>query len=306
MPTTRVPIQNIPLNSPLNLNKLKSDICSFSRFNENNSPVYGNCLSPLFVKKESESSGVNYEVDSDGNLYSIAKESDRVKVKVNGVTFRTIPSNTYFVHKQTIKSYNEHFTYGISSDGNKAWTLLVNGLISVYTISSSGLSLDFTTNLPQELNVSSTLGATFFHSVNNSNILYLFIHHDLSIIDSYKINLATHTCELISTNNTSLSWETADYLFPCLFAIESNSKILVTIYPKTGSAIKDPKSVTFIYSYSNDTWSSSSPATVSVPSPNTGYIEYLPNSVGIDGFLHPLHTNIGIQESTGLKLLYAL
>lgn len=61
MANTKSTQHEIPLNGGLNLNKFNAEIKPYEGFNERNSPMYGGCLSPLWIKSlGSGDAGVQY------------------------------------------------------------------------------------------------------------------------------------------------------------------------------------------------------------------------------------------------------
>jgi len=62
---------NVPLSAPLNLSKLSTEITNFSGWNDINSPYYGKCVSPLYEKTETTTTG-NIIYDKSGNMYEVS------------------------------------------------------------------------------------------------------------------------------------------------------------------------------------------------------------------------------------------
>lgn len=96
-------IHNIPLKTQnLNLNVFNADIKPYEGFRKNNSPFYGNTLSPFYYKKSAavgdktyvHTDGVIYTIKDDGNLYSIADN----EIKLLDL------SGGHFLEKNTIYS----------------------------------------------------------------------------------------------------------------------------------------------------------------------------------------------------------
>jgi len=58
---------SIPFNAAINMNKNTTEIKQYSGFNKRNSPVFGGCLSPLYMKK---STSITQSItDSNGNVF---------------------------------------------------------------------------------------------------------------------------------------------------------------------------------------------------------------------------------------------
>ena len=96
-------IHEIPLKTQdLNLNVFNADIKPYEGFRKNNSPFYGNTLSPFYYKKSVavgdktyvHTDGVIYTIKDDGNLYSIADN----EIKLLDL------SGGHFLEKNTIYS----------------------------------------------------------------------------------------------------------------------------------------------------------------------------------------------------------
>ena len=93
MANTKSTQHEIPLNGGLNLNKFNAEIKPYEGFNERNSPMYGGCLSPLWIK-EGESistSAISYE----GHYYET----------LNGHLYKDGQSIMTFEQKSFVKSY---------------------------------------------------------------------------------------------------------------------------------------------------------------------------------------------------------
>lgn len=96
-------IHEIPLKTTdLCLNKFNADIKPYSGFRKNNSPFYGNTLSPFYYKRATavgkrsyvHNDGIIYTIKDDGNLYSIANN----EVKLLDL------SNGYFLDRKVLSS----------------------------------------------------------------------------------------------------------------------------------------------------------------------------------------------------------
>ena len=84
MANTKSTQHEIDLTSSLNLNKFKADIKPYEGFNERNSPYYGGCLSPLYIKDLGE---VNPYVKYQGGYKWETKEGKLYKDGVEIMSF---------------------------------------------------------------------------------------------------------------------------------------------------------------------------------------------------------------------------
>lgn len=89
MANTKNTIQNIPLEAPLCMNVLKTDVKQFQGFNEKNSTVFGGTLSPMFDKKTE----LPFNMDSSytffntkGVPYTLVRDTNDIKLYKNGET----------------------------------------------------------------------------------------------------------------------------------------------------------------------------------------------------------------------------
>lgn len=93
MANQKAELHNINLKTPeVNLNKYKSDIKPYSGFRKNNSPFYGNVLSP-FYGKTFPAIGTNSYVTKDGYIYSlkngnlvVQKDDDELELSNSNIT----------------------------------------------------------------------------------------------------------------------------------------------------------------------------------------------------------------------------
>ena len=85
MANSKNTIQNIPLDAPLNMNMLKTEVKQFNGYNEKNSTVFGGTLSPLYDKKSSLFSAQDsYTVFSNNSVpFSIVKENNVIHLYKN-------------------------------------------------------------------------------------------------------------------------------------------------------------------------------------------------------------------------------
>ena len=85
MANSKNTIQNIPLDAPLNMNMLKTEVKQFNGYNEKNSTVFGGTLSPLYDKKSSLFSAQDsYTVFNNNSVpFSIVKENKVIHLYKN-------------------------------------------------------------------------------------------------------------------------------------------------------------------------------------------------------------------------------
>lgn len=102
---------SIPLSAPLNLSKLNTEIVSFSGWNDVNSPYYGKCLSPLYIKNNTYSSA-NIVFDRNQNIYSI-KSTELTKNNASVLTY----NSNYFTDTAVGSYLSVAFTSGSSYIG---------------------------------------------------------------------------------------------------------------------------------------------------------------------------------------------
>lgn len=100
MANTKSTQHEIDLTSELNLNKFKADIKPYNGFNERNSPFYGGCLSPLYIKDDGTAGNTSQFYD--GHEYSTSGGS----LKKDGVTVMTVSTQGF---EQTVYNKGEEY-----------------------------------------------------------------------------------------------------------------------------------------------------------------------------------------------------
>lgn len=298
MANTRAPIQNIPLNGNLNLNKLRSDIKPYTGFIENNSPVFGGALSPLFVKKEDKQLGVEYAVDNESNIYSLSRNQDNTfSLKKNQDTIYTYSADTKFLHRKSlklstnircVKSLSDGFFVYLNNNTVERYRLVNGLLVRVYSASLLAIS-------------DSSLLACGFSEALNQGVIYLAVYRDYSIFTLFTFNTDTGVLERTDNLETSLAFNEGTLSYPMLNVINIGQGYLVlSLYTKTGHGITSPDNVLFIYNTANSSFVSSDPATVTtvggtVPEDTTAYY---PTACGPDGRFYPKDAGIGKTVGT--------
>lgn len=84
MANTKSTQHEIDLTSELNLNRFKADIKPYNGFNERNSPYYGGCLSPLYIRTGTSE---NEEIYKGDDVYSIRENTLYKNGNNTGFTF---------------------------------------------------------------------------------------------------------------------------------------------------------------------------------------------------------------------------
>lgn len=100
MANTKSTQHEIDLTSELNLNRFKADIKPYNGFNERNSPYYGGCLSPLYIKDEGTAGDTSQFYN--GHEYSTTGGS----LKKDGVTVMTVSTQGF---EQTVYNKGEEY-----------------------------------------------------------------------------------------------------------------------------------------------------------------------------------------------------
>lgn len=127
---------SIPFNAPINMNKNTTEIKQYSGFNKRNSPMFGGCLSPLYMKK-STSSGQTV-TDSKGNIYAYSNGT----LYKNGISVMTMATTGITSAKLSNMSLVSSITVDPSSvvdfcydQGNSTnFTYMTKGANNTYTI----------------------------------------------------------------------------------------------------------------------------------------------------------------------------
>ena len=104
MANTKSTQHEIPLNGGLNLNKFNAEIKPYEGFNERNSPMYGGCLSPLYIR-DNGSLGNNIQY-YDGHAYETR----------NGELYRDGQSIMSFEQKRFVQKYPDSSISGTICD----------------------------------------------------------------------------------------------------------------------------------------------------------------------------------------------
>lgn len=116
MANQKANLNGIQLTSLLNLNRDKSDIVQFDRFNANNAPFYGNTLSPFWAQDGDVSKPMCF--DSHGNKWEWSFASVTGQLTKNGAPALTlIDLNCNYGFKQEFID-SEYVAYAEYKDGN--------------------------------------------------------------------------------------------------------------------------------------------------------------------------------------------
>ena len=139
MANAKANLNNIQLTSLLNLNRDKSDIVPFDRFNRNNAPFYGNTLSPFWAQEGDASNSL--VIDKDGNKWTfngnLYKNEVLIKEFCNeGFKQEVISGDNLYAYTEyddgalhIVKAYSDgEYPYKVEIDGSTVLTANINPL----------------------------------------------------------------------------------------------------------------------------------------------------------------------------------
>lgn len=146
MANQKATVHEIPLKTmDLCLNRYNADIKDYSGFRENNSPFFGNTLSPFYYKHENVLSGKSH-IYKDGTIYSLKSNGSlAVKSNVPDSQFEDVISvsdSKFLVRETNTSSKNEDFprilTYVHFQDGQDPYLLCASHEGQIAIVNSEG------------------------------------------------------------------------------------------------------------------------------------------------------------------------